>query len=165
LKAVDILLVICILIGAFQGFKSGFLLELFSLLAVVSGILGGFKLMGIAMVMLDNKFNIDEKVLPYVAFAAVFFIILIVVNLVGRILKASVSKTFLGSVDQIAGSVLGLVRTIFMFSVMFWIADSLHVKFISSWTAGSWLYPKVAGFAPGVTHWISEFIPFFRDVF
>jgi membrane protein required for colicin V production len=140
-------------------------MELFSLLAVILGILGGFKLMGIAMVFLDNKFNIDEKVLPYIAFAVVFFIILIGVNLLGRLVKATVSKTFLGSVDQVAGAVLGLIRTVFMFSVMLWIADSLNVKIVSQWTEGTWLYPKVAGFAPTATHWISQFIPFFRDVF
>jgi membrane protein required for colicin V production len=115
--------------------------------------------------MLDNKFNIDEKVLPYVAFAVVFLIILIVVNLLGKILKASVSKSFLGSVDQAAGGVLGLVRSVFMISVLLWIADSLNFNFFERWAEGSLLYGNIAGFAPTVTSWISAFFPFFRDVF
>ncbi len=165
MKGIDIILIIFFIIGAFQGYKSGFLLELFSLLAVVLGILGGFKLMGYAMVLLDNKFNIDEKVLPYIAFAVVFIIIVIGVNLLGKIVKASVSKSFLGSIDQLAGGVLGFIRTVFVVSVMLWIADSLHFKFLSKWSEDSWVYPKVAEFAPKITHWIGNFVPFFRDVF
>ena len=165
MKVFDIVLLIIILIGAIQGYRSGFLLELFSLLAVILGILGGFKLMGIAMVMLDNKFNIDEKVLPYAAFAVVFLIILIIVNLLGKIIKASVSKSFLGSVDQVAGGILGLVRTAFMISVTLWIADSLNFKFFERWTEDSLFYSHIAAFAPKVTDWISAFVPFFKNVF
>ncbi len=165
MKVFDIVLTIISLIGAVQGYRSGFLLELFALLAVILGILGGFKLMGIAMLMLDNKFNIDEKVLPYLAFIVVFILIAIVVNLLGKIIKASANKSFLGSIDKVAGGVLALARMAFMMSVILWIADSLNFKFLERWTEGSLLYSSIAGFAPKVTDWIGGFVPFFKDVF
>lgn len=165
MSGIDIFLAIFILIGVIQGYKSGFLVELFSLLAVILGILGGFKLMGHAMILLDNKFNIDEKVLPYIAFAVVFFVIVIVVNLVGKAIKTSMNKSLLGGFDQVAGASLALVRTVFMFSVMLWIADSLHFRFLNNWSEGAWLYPRVATFAPKMTAWLSEYLPVFRNVF
>jgi len=164
LKLIDIILVVVILIGAIQGFKSGFIVELFSLLGVFLGVLGGFKLMGVAMVMLNNRFNIDEKVLPYVAFAVVFVVIVIVVGLLGRMIKASVSQTFLGSADQIAGAMLAVIRSAFMLSVVIWIADALQFKALDRWAEGSFFYPMFAGFAPKVTDWVGELVPFFRDV-
>jgi membrane protein required for colicin V production len=164
LSGIDIAFALFILLGAYHGYKAGFLLELFALVAVVLGVLGGFKLMGWTMVHLGAKFNVGDKVLPYVAFALVFFLIVIVVNLLGKLIKASVDKSFLGSIDQAAGGLLGLLRTIFMLSVVLWIVDSLKLEFLSDWTADSWLYQIVAGFAPKFTDWISELLPAFKDV-
>jgi len=165
LSGIDIVLGLLILIGAYHGYKAGFLLELFSLVAIVLGILAGFKFMGWAMVMLGEKVNINKNVLPYVAFGFVFIAVVIVVNLLGRLVKKSVENTFLGPLDEVGGAVVGLIRTTFVFSIALWIVDSLKLSFISEWTEDSWLYPMVAGVAPKFTHWISGFFPFFKDVF
>lgn len=164
MSGIDIALALFILLGAYQGYKAGFLLEMFSLFAVVLGVLGGFKLMGWAMVLLSNKFNVDEKVLPYIAFGVVFLLIVVTVNLLGKLIKASADKSFLGRIDQAAGGILGMLKTTFMLSIVLWIVDSLKFKFISHWIEGSWLYPMVAGFAPKITDWISELLPVFKDV-
>lgn len=164
MSGVDIALIVFILIGAYSGFKQGFLLELFSLLGIFLGVLGGFKLMGWAMLLLADRFNVDQKVLPYLAFGVVFIGIVIVVNLIGRALKMSVDKSFLGRMDQAMGAALGILKTIFMLSVVLWILDSLKVD-LEKWQEGSWLYPWVAEFAPKVTGWVGKVIPFFKDVF
>ena len=72
MSTLDIILIAVILIGAFAGYRKGFLMELVTLFGLILGILGGFKLMGHAMLLLEDRFNIDEKVLPYMAFAVVF---------------------------------------------------------------------------------------------
>ena len=165
MSAVDIVLIIIFSIGAFSGYRKGFLSELFSLLAVVLGILAGFKLMGVAMLMLGKHYSIDEKVLPYVAFAVVFFLVMIIVSLLGKLLKSSLEKAVLGSADQLAGSVLGLAKTTFMVSVLIWIASSLEVNIPEHWSEDSWLYPFTAKLAPTVTSWIAEVFPVFSDLF
>jgi membrane protein required for colicin V production len=165
LSGIDIALGIIILIGAYSGFKEGFLMELFSFLAVLLGVLGGFKLMGWAMILLADRFNVDQKVLPYVAFAVVFIAIVIAVRLLGNLIKVSIDKSFLGRIDQVAGAILGFFKTAFLLSVLLWILDSLRIDLPHRWTADSWVYPKVAGFAPVITGWISEFFPVFKDVF
>lgn len=165
MSGIDIVLALLILVGAYHGYKAGFLLELFSLVAIVLGVLAGFKFMGWAMVMLGEKVQINKEVLPYVAFAVVFIAVVIVVNLLGKLVKASVDKTLLGPLDDVGGALVGLVRTTFVFSIALWIVDSLDLSFISEWTEDSWLYPMVASVAPKFTHWISGFFPFFKDVF
>jgi membrane protein required for colicin V production len=165
LNGLDIALIIIVLIGAYSGYKQGFLMELFSLLAIILGVLGGFKLMGEAMIFLENKFNVDKVVLPYIAFGVVFVIIVIIVTLLGRLLKASIDKDFLGRVDQGAGALLGLLKVTFMISVAFWIMNSLKAGTLSKWSGDSKLYPKVAAFAPTITKWIAKFAPIFKDIF
>jgi membrane protein required for colicin V production len=164
MSTADIALVVFILIGAYSGYKQGFLLALFSLLGIFLGVLGGFKLMGWAMVVLADRFNVDQKVLPYFAFGIVFIGIVIVVSLIGRMIKLSLDKSFLGRVDEAAGALLGIVKTVFMLSVALWILDSLKVN-MEPWSKDSWLYPRVAIFAPKLTDWVAKLMPVFKDVF
>mgnify|MGYP003575689650 CR=1 FL=1 len=165
MSVVDIILIVIFLVGAVSGYKEGFLMELFSLLALLLGILGGFKLMGWAMLMLVDKFDIDQKVLPYVAFAVVFIAIVIVVRLVGNLLKVSIDKSFLGRIDQAAGAFLGLIKTAFILSVLLWLVDAFKLNVPEKWAEDSWLLPGLATFAPAVADWISEIFPVFRDIF
>lgn len=166
MSGIDIALIVLLAAGAYKGYKDGFLMELFALLGVILGILGGFKLMGWAMLWLADEFNVDEKVLPYIAFGVVFLAIVITMTLLGRMIKLSVDKSFLGRVDEIAGALLGIVKTAFLLSVALWILESLNIKIIERFSNNkSWLYPWIAGFAPKISHWIGSFIPIFRDVF
>jgi membrane protein required for colicin V production len=165
LSYIDIALVIIVILGTVKGYKEGFLMELFSLLGIILGILSGFKLMGIALIYLSSKFNIDEKVLPYIAFAVIFFAILLVVTLLGRSLKLYIDKSFLGRVDQAAGALLGLFKTAFLLSVAIWLLDSLHYQFPDSWSDNSKILPRIAAIAPEVAAWIGTFFPSFNDIF
>lgn len=165
MSIIDIIIALVIVTGGFAGFKDGFIVSLFSLLGIVLGLLGGFKLMGLGMVYLSDNYNVDEKVLPYIAFTVVFIIIVVCVSLLGRVIKASINKTLLGQFDGVAGAFFGIVKTTFMLSIMFWIADSLRIEMPEQWTANSWLQPVTANFAPKIANWISEFLPIFDDMF
>jgi membrane protein required for colicin V production len=165
LSKVDLTLALIIMVGAYGGFKEGFLNELLGFVGIVLGVLGGFKLMGWAMIILEREFNIDVKTLPYIAFAAVFFIIVFLVNIVARLVRSKTDKIILGGVDQAAGSVLGFFKTAFMMSVLLWIFHSMKFYFPEHWTKDSWILPMVAEMAPNTTHKIAEFIPFFEGVF
>jgi len=164
LSVVDIILALIILAGAFAGYKDGFITSLFSLVAMMLGMLAGFKLMGRVMVFFVGRYNVDEKVLPFIAFGVVFVLIVVLVGIVGRLIKASLNKPILGPVDPVVGALLGLVRATFMLSIMLWIADSLRMKFPEDWMGNSWLHPITANFAPKVVNWISGFLPIFSDV-
>jgi membrane protein required for colicin V production len=165
LSPLDIALVIILLGGAYGGYKDGFILSLFSLFAIILGLLGGFKLMGWAMVFLADQYNVDQKVLPYLAFALVFLIIVISVSLLGRLIKVAVNKSILGQFDQIIGALLGVIKMGFMISIALWISDSLKINFPERWTANSWLHPITAGFAPKIADWIDDILPVFKDIF
>jgi membrane protein required for colicin V production len=165
LNTADIALVVMLAFGAYRGYREGFLMELFSLVGIIAGILAGFKLMGLAMIFLSDRFNVDEKVLPYLAFALVFIIVVLLITLAGRLLKASIDKSFLGRVDAVAGAVLGVLKFAFMLSVVLWITESLKLYLPERWTEDSYLLPLISGFAPAVTSWIGELVPAFKDIF
>lgn len=161
----DIILAILILLGAFQGYRNGFLMTIISFLAIVFGILIAFKLMGWGIVILKEEFEADERILPYLAFALVFVIVVILISLLGRLLKASIDKTFLGSIDAALGAVVGIAKMMFLLSVIIWLAESLTVHFPPKEAENSWLYPILAGFAPKVAALLGYIIPPLKDVF
>jgi len=165
LSKVDITLILIIFVGAYGGFKDGFVVELVSFVGILLGVLAGFKLMGWAMISLERNFHIDAKMLPYIAFAAVFFIVIFIVNLLVRLFRYKIERTWLGNLDQTAGGIVGFLRTAFMLSVLLWIFHSMKFSFPDHWTADSWVLPAVAELAPNITHGIGVILPFFRDVF
>ena len=140
-------------------------MEVVSLLGIVLGILLGFKLMGLGMLFLEERFDIDRTTLPYVSFIVIFLVVVLGVRLLGSLVKHSIDKTFLGSADQALGGVLGAFRMLFMVSVVLWILDSLKLSPRESWVEGSWLYPFTAKLAPTIANWAGDQLPFFEEVF
>lgn len=165
MSKIDIFLLVVILIGAYKGYKDGFLMGLISLLAIVLGVFLGFKLMGEGMAFLEKQFNADQKTLPYISFFLIFILVVVLVTWLGKVIRDSIDKTFLGRVDESMGLVLGVFKTMFMLSVVLWIADSLKYSPKAEWTQGSWLYPFTAKLAPDLAGWMAQFLPFFREIF
>jgi membrane protein required for colicin V production len=165
LSKIDIALVVITLMGAYKGYKDGFLMGLFTLLALVLGVFGAFKLMGDGMDFLQREFNADKTVLPYISFIVIFIAIVVLVTLLGKWLRNSIDKSFLGRVDEIMGAMLGAVKTLFGISVLLWIVDSLKYRLPDEWTEGSWLYPFTAHLAPEIAGWLAGFVPFFKEIF
>lgn len=162
---IDIVLAIVLVIGAYSGYKQGFLMGLFTLLALVLGVMGAFALMGAGMEFLQREFNADRAVLPYISFLLIFIAIVVGVTWLGKSIRNSIDKSFLGHIDEAMGALLGMFKTAFTMSVLLWITDSLKIDLPADWTRGSWLYPFTARLAPELTAWISQFLPFLKDIF
>ncbi|MEQ8424014.1 MAG: CvpA family protein [Cyclobacteriaceae bacterium] len=165
MNKLDIFIIVLLLFGAYRGYRSGFLMGLVSLVAIVLGVFGGFKLMGEGMLLLQREFNADSTVLPYLSFLLIFVIIVVGVNILGRMIRATISKTFLGTIDEAMGAILGVFKWLFMMSVILWILDSLEFSLSPQWTEGSFLFNYTSMFAAELAGWMSGFLPFFKETF
>lgn len=165
MSRIDIVIAIILGMGAFLGYKRGFLMELFFLCAIVLGVLIGFRLMGAGVTYLHEEFSADTTLLPYISFFIIFVLVVIGVTLIGRSIKAIVDKTFLGRVDALAGALLSAMKYMFCLSVLLWLLSALHYSFPENWTRDSWLYPFTAAFAPKVASFFSGILPLFSGIF
>jgi membrane protein required for colicin V production len=165
LSKIDIVLAIILAIGAYLGYRRGFLMELFFLFSIVLGIFVGFKLMRWGMEILQREFNADKTFLPYISFIIIFILVMVLVIFFSRRIKNLIDTGFLGKVDSLAGALLGLVKYAFCLSVIIWLAESLKIKFPESWNSGSQLYPLTAKFAHRLSGFLGSFIPFFKEIF
>lgn len=165
MSKIDIVILVVVLLGAWKGYKDGFLMGLITLLALVLGVFGAFKLTGEGMIFLQDSFHADKDTLPYITFLLIFVMIVILVTWLGKAIRQSIDKTFLGRVDEIFGSLLGAFKTLFMISVALWILDSFKHSLDNEWTEGSYLYPFTAHLAPTLARWVAQFVPFLQEIF
>ncbi len=154
-----------LVLGVYLGYKRGFLMELFFLLALVAGVLVGFKLMGWGVEVLTKRFNADTTILPYISFFIIFLLVVVLVIFIGGRIKNSLDKTFLGRMDAIAGAVLGLLKYTFSLSIILWLLESFKFDWLTTWTADSKLYPLIAPVGPKVSSFFGDFLPFFKETF
>ena len=165
MSKIDIAIAVLLALGAYFGYKRGFLAELFFFTALVLGVLIGFKFTGWGVAYLHRRFNADTEFLPYVSFFIIFIAVVVLVIFAGTRIKHLMDETFLGKVDSVAGAVLGVTKYAFCASVIFWLAMKVNYTFPEDWTQGSWLYPKTLVFAKSVSEFFGNFLPFFKETF
>lgn len=161
----DLILAIMLLLGAWSGYRKGFLMALFSLAAILLGIIGGFRLMGDGVAWLTGKVDADATLLPYIAFLIIFLVIVVAVKIIGSVLRASIAQTVLGQADQILGALLGIVRYAFLISVLIWILTSIHLLIPKDWTKDSKIFPVLEKTAPFISEKVGSLFPSVEDLF
>lgn len=165
MSTIDIILLIPLAFGAYRGYKKGFLLEVIAILALILAVIGGFKLLHLGMDFLDENFSISGKLLPYIAFVLIFIVILLGMNLLGKALKKIIDLTLLGTVDNLAGMLVSIVKWAFGLSIILWLSDSFGMAPPEKWMDGSLLYPVILPLAPKLVEWFSAIMPFAHDLF
>lgn len=165
MKVVDIVILVVLILGAFRGFQKGLLLELIGLAAFVVGIIGAFKLMPLGVVVLEGLFGELSGLLPFISFIVIFVLIVLLLNLLGLILKKTIDMTIMGSFDDLAGALAGLVKWAFSISFLIWLMGYFHLTLDEEYTGGSMFYPFIASLAPWVIETAGALMPFIKEFF
>ena len=160
----DIALCILLLLGAWSGYRKGFLMALFSLAAILLGAWGAYQLMDAGQGYLSREFGVKGNYLPYLSFLIIFLIILIAVKLVGRIVRSSIEGTTVGEIDQWMGAGLGLIRYALVVSLIIVALERIDIGLPDRWTAGSVVFPVVEDAAPWVAGLAGGSFPDFREL-
>ncbi len=164
MSILDIIIIVVLLLGAYSGYKKGLILEVISIVAFVLAIVGGFKMLHTGMEYISNVYEGFGNLLPFVAFLVLFVLIIVVVNMVGMILKKIIDWTPLGVFDNLAGSLIGVIKGALILSILLWVITGLHINMPGSFMDNSRFLPFISGFAAQVGNFISTIFPSF-DVF
>ena len=159
----DVIIIILLGIGAYKGYKDGFLVTVISFLAFIIAIIAAFKLMDTCMKFLKVYIG-DNKVLPFISFVVVFVLVYIAVFLLSRFLKSVINQTLFGKFDEAVGALFGIFKIAFGISLLLWLIEIIHLQVLVNLFRGSFFYSKLIYFAPKLVNWISYVIPF-QDIF
>jgi len=124
----DIILLIPILIGAWKGFKSGLIIELFTLLALLVGIYAALHFSDYMVNVLKNSMEYDGKYSAVIAFVLTFLIVGAMVYFLGKVLEKMVSIVQLGTLNKFAGLLFGASKMVLVSSVAVVVLESLDQK-------------------------------------
>ncbi|MDA7803753.1 CvpA family protein [Crocinitomix sp.] len=124
----DILLLIPIIIGAWRGFKKGFVIEIFTLLALLVGIYAGIHFSDYMAEILREKVGITSEYLPAIAFTITFLLVGAMVYFAGKMIEKALKLVALGTLNKFAGLFFGVVKMIFILSAALVILESYDQK-------------------------------------
>jgi membrane protein required for colicin V production len=106
----DIILGILLLLGLWKGFNNGLLIELASIVALISGIYGAIHFSYIAGDYLGQQMNWEERYVNIAAFIITFIGIVIAVHFAGKLLTKVANIAMLGLLNKLAGAVFGTLK-------------------------------------------------------
>ncbi|WP_175402672.1 CvpA family protein [Mangrovivirga cuniculi] len=162
---IDIVIIILLGIGAYSGYKKGFLLEFAGLVAFILAIVLGFKLLHFSIGLLSTYFESLGPLIPLIAFIIIFVGVIFLVNTLVKLFKSILDKTILGNVDQLAGAVFGAFKWALGASIILWIIAILDVELPLSFVEGSLMIPMVEPIAPQIGVLLSKIIPSINEMF
>jgi membrane protein required for colicin V production len=149
MNIIDLILSIFLLLGIVRGIFKGFLAELAALIALIAGIYAAIHFSHLMFDFLAIFFSWDEQVLGIIAFAVTFFIVALLISLLGRVLTKMVHLLALGLVNRLFGGVFGMLKMAFLASLFFMFLESFDLFHVDEKTQEeSILYEPVHEFAP-----------------
>lgn len=164
MSIIDIIILVPAVIGAISGFRKGFVMEIISLIALILAVIGGFHFLHWGISFLTENFQLSGKFLPFLAFLLIFVGIVLIVNLVGKMVKKIIHMAFLGSVDRVAGSLFGILKFVFFFSLIVWAFQVFGLELPQHLQDDSMFYSYIVSVAPFTVDLFGFIIPASTDL-
>lgn len=160
----DIIVAVIIILAVIKGYRQGLIVALFSLIAFIIGLAAAMKLSVVAADYIGKAVKVSDKWLPIISFAAVFFIVILLVKLGAKFIQKTVEIAMLGWANRIGGILLYVGLYIFIFSILVFYADQMN--FIKPETKReSVTYSYIQPLGPKVMEGIGKIIPVFKGMF
>lgn len=140
-------------------------MEIISLSAFFLAIIFGIKLLDWGINLLSDFIDGYDTLLPIISFTIIFISIIILMNVLGKTVKKVLDMTLLGSLDDVAGGLMGVVKWALFISIFFWIYESFGGTISENRTDSSYLFGPISAFAPGLFQVFSGLYPYFIDFF
>lgn len=114
---IDIIIIVPLGYAAWQGFKKGFIIELFTLLALLVGIYAGIHFSDWTAQLIRDSFDVEGKYLPVVAFSLTFLAVGAMVYFAGKMLEKMIQVVNLSPINKILGIVFALLKMLYTLSI------------------------------------------------
>src|SRR5947207_12924957 len=103
---IDLVFVALLVLAVIKGYTKGFIIAIFSLLALIIGVAAAMKCSAAVATWLSSSLHAGTRWLPVLAFLLVFLIVVLLVRLGAKAVEKMVELAMLGCVNRLAGIVL-----------------------------------------------------------
>ena len=160
----DIITLVILLWAVYKGISKGFLMAIFSLAAFFVGLAAALKFSAITAEWLGETVNVAAKWLPVLSFLLVFFLVVLLVNLAGKLLEKSAEWAFMGWLNKAGGVLFFAVLYLLIWSIALFYLEKLELLNQDA-MAESNTYAIIVPWGPRAMNWLADLIPVFKDVF
>jgi membrane protein required for colicin V production len=159
MNLLDIIIIIPVLWGMYKGYRKGLIIELASLAALLGGIYAAIHFSDNFTTFLKSFLDLEDKYINIIAFALTFFVVVIIVMFVAKILDKIISAVMLGFVNRIIGTAFGVVKAVILLSFLILLIEIIddNQKLITAEKKdNSLLYRPVASVAPVIISFVKD---------
>lgn len=149
----DIIFIIPIVWLAYKGFTKGLIIELATLAALILGIYASLHFSYITAGFLTEHFDMNEKYMGILSFVVTFVLVVIAVNLLGKLLEKIVDLVALSFINKSFGGFFGVLKAVLFLSFIIYFInkfDKNRYVFSPSLTSESALYGYIEDVAPAI---------------
>src|ERR1700761_91527 len=114
---IDVLFCILLLLAIYKGYSKGLIVAVFSFFALIAGLAAALKLSALVAGWLRSGTNISVAWLPFIAFALVMIVVILLMRLAARLLQKSVEFMLMGWANRIGGILLYAIVYTMVYSV------------------------------------------------
>lgn len=158
----DIILAIPIIWLAWRGFSQGLILSVTSLVALIAGIYLSIHFSGMVAGWLRASLEWDGQYINIVSFIITFILVVVIIQLIGRLFNQVADWAALGILNRVGGLVLGIAKAALFLGILLFIINSFDVnsKLITGkMRAESYLYQPLSSVVPRIWPAVKSWLP------
>ena len=161
---IDFTFAALIILAIIKGYQKGFIIAIFSIIAFIIGLAAALKLSTAVAGYLKDSISVSAKWLPFIAFALVFFVVIILVRLGAKLIEKTFQAVMLGWLNRIGGILLYAVLYLIILSIFIFYAEKLQLLQQAA-IESSQTYHFIQPWGPKVMDNFGRLIPVFKDMF
>jgi len=160
----DILFLLFIAIGFYQGYKNGIIYSLFSIVGWFLGIFAALRFSYLMLDLLQGVAHLSPKTLAIISFILVLALVVGLMKLIGWGLEQILKSFSMNLFNQIFGGIIHSLVGLYVLCVFIWFLNRLDV-FPQKQKTSSHVYPYIDNLAPKVMEVSGKVVPVFKDTF
>jgi membrane protein required for colicin V production len=161
---IDIFFVILMILALIHGYRRGFIVAVFSFVAIIIGLAAALKLSTVVAKHIGTAARVSDRWLPVLSFFVVFIIVIFLIRLGARAIERITEAVMLGWFNRLAGIVLYAAIYLTIFSILLFYAG--QIKILGPETVeASHTYSFIRPWGPKAIDSLGVVIPFFKNMF
>lgn len=122
----DIIIAIILILFGIKGLCKGLIIEVVTLLAFGVGIYGAMHFSDFTAARLQDVIEINPNYLNTIAFVLTFIVLVVLVNIIGRLVSRAVKSLNLGFFDKVGGFLFGVAKGVLLCSTLVLVLNNLQ---------------------------------------
>lgn len=132
MNLLDGIIVIAAVLGAFWGFKNGFIKAFLGFAAIGAAVWAGFKFSGLLEKTVADSNLVSEEWIPFASIIFTVILVYVAIKLIARIFTGLAKAVGLGLFNRLGGAVFGILINMLLLSAIL----SYMLPFMNPETAG-----------------------------